>query len=116
MARTLNALRQSRYLPVVVERWIPGANVRADFLGFADVLAIRRGERGVLAIQATTRGHVADRLAQARRRPELAVWLAAGCRFEVWGWHRRAKRWQVYRVSLQLEDLAGELLTGSPAG
>jgi hypothetical protein len=105
-ARTLEYLRRSHYLPDVVERWLPRINRRRDFLGFADILAVRPGDPGVLAIQATTRGHVSDRLARARSRPELVTWLRSGNRFEVWGWYQVADRWRVHRVEVRPQDLA----------
>src|SRR5690606_37554474 len=40
-ARTLAWLREQGWDADVVERWVPGAKVRRDFLGFADILAIR---------------------------------------------------------------------------
>jgi hypothetical protein len=98
----------------VVERWIPKANVRRDLFGCIDVVAVRRGESGVLAIQATTLAHVSARLAKAKGRPELRTWLAAGNRFEVWGWSYRGRRWVVKRVALRGEDLAGVVVEVPP--
>ena len=59
--------------------------------------------------------HVRDRLARARSRPELAAWLAAGNRFECWGWHRLASgRWECVRVAVQAGDLATVVLQAPP--
>jgi hypothetical protein len=107
-------LRRLGYLAAVVERWIPGANVRRDLFGFADVLAVHPRDRQFLLVQATTRDHAANRLAKARARPELLAWLKAGGRFEVQGWTRRAGRWQVRVISVRPEDLAGVILAGPP--
>jgi hypothetical protein len=104
-ARTLAYLRRSNYVADVAERFIPHVNRKRDLLGFADVVAVRRGEPGVLAVQATTRGHVADRLRRCQARPELRTWLAAGNRFEVWGWQLHAGRWRVHRVAVCGADL-----------
>ena len=46
-------------------------------------VAIRAGEP-VLAVQATTGPNGAARLAKAKAEPRLAIWVAAGQRFEVW--------------------------------
>src|SRR5258708_4321439 len=99
-ARTLAHLRASGFLADVCERYIAPIRRKRDLFGFADVLAVRRGISGVLAIQCTTRGHVQDRLIRAKSRRELAVWLAAGNAFEVWGWVQRQGRWRVYRVAV----------------
>jgi hypothetical protein len=114
-ARTLTLLRRRGYLTDVVERFIAGAGergqgIRRNLFGCIDVVAIGIDEPGVLGIQATTIGHVAHRLAKARGRPELRTWLAAGNRFEVWGWARRAGRWRVKIVALTGEDLAAVVL------
>jgi hypothetical protein len=94
----------------VVERWLPHAKVRRDLFGCIDVVAVRRGESGVLAVQATTLEHVAARLAKAKGRPELRTWLAAGNRFQVHGWYRRNGKWDVKIVALRSEDLAGAIV------
>jgi hypothetical protein len=109
-ARTLTLLRRRGFLADVVERWIPRANVRRDLFGFIDLAAIAGGQAGVLGVQATTIGHMAHRLAKARGLPALKVWLAAGNRFEVWGWARRGGRWRVKIVSIRPEDLAAVLI------
>lgn len=98
----------------VVERFIAAVQRKRDFLGFADILACRRIESGVLAVQATTRGHVGDRLKRAQNRPELRTWLAAGNRFEVWGWFFRAGTWDVKRIAVRTEDLTAIAVTNPP--
>lgn len=102
---TLNLLRRSGYVVDVVERWLPRVNRRRDLFGFGDVLAIDRREPGLLLVQCTSIGHVGDRLAKARNRPELAVWLRAGGRFEVWGWVKRGGRWRVKIVKVDAQSL-----------
>jgi hypothetical protein len=109
-ARTLALLRGCRYTADVVERYLHHARRKRDFLGFADVLAVRRGEPGTLAVQATTLAHVRDRLDRCRSRPELVAWLAAGNRLEVWGWFKSAGRWKVKRVEVRGEVLADVVL------
>jgi len=104
-ARTLARLRASGYLADVCERYIAVVQRRRDLFGFADVLAIRKGESGVLAIQATTRAHVQDRLGKAKARRELVIWLSAGNGFEVWGWYKPVDHWKVHRVALTGSDL-----------
>jgi hypothetical protein len=109
-ARSLTYLRRLGYLPAVVESWVPHANLRRDLFGFADVLAVHPRDKLFLLVQVTTAGHLAGRLAKAKRRPELAAWLRAGGRFEVHGWEHRAGRWQVRRVEVHGPALADVVL------
>lgn len=104
-ALTLAHLRRHGFLADVVERWLPHVHRRRDAFGFADILAIDCREPGLLLVQCTTQAHVRDRLAKARGRPELAAWLRAGGRFEVWGWGKRAGRWRVKIVAVRGGDL-----------
>ncbi len=81
-----SALRRERWLcfagkatsPPRSRRWLPVVCRRCDVWGFGDVLAANPTARVVLIVQATTADHVADRLAKARRQPELTAWLRAG--------------------------------------
>ncbi len=95
-ARTLTVLRRLGYLPAIVERWIPGANVRRDLYGCIDIVAIQANEHGVLGIQATSLPNISARLKKAKALPALEIWLLAGNRFEVWGWRGS----EVKRVSV----------------
>jgi hypothetical protein len=113
-ARTLAYLRRLGYLAAAVERWIPGANVRADLWHFADVLAVHPRDRLFLLVQATTTDHAAHRLGKAKARPELLAWLKAGGAFEVHGWTRRSGRWHVKRVAVVTADLTGIVLCAPP--
>lgn len=90
-ARTLAWLREQGWDADVVERWVPGANVRRDFLGFADILAIR-GE-ATLAVQACSATDVAKRVAKVRSSATAPHWLASPAR-KLWivGWRKYAKR------------------------
>jgi len=73
-----------RTLLSVVEKWLP-IERRRDLFGIGDVLGVHpRGE--FLLVQCTSASNVSARVAKARSTPELATWLKAGGRFEVWGW------------------------------
>jgi hypothetical protein len=106
-ARTIKLLRKAGYLAEVVERWlpIPGKSVKRDLFHIADVLAVHPRQHVFLLVQCTSLGHVADRLAKTKGRPELATWLAAGGRFAVWGWFRRNGVWRAKQVEVRGEDL-----------
>jgi hypothetical protein len=109
-ARSLHCLRRLGFTVDVVERWLPHACVRRDLFGFADVLAVHARDRVFLLVQCTTAGHVAHRLAKAKRRPELLAWLKAGGIFELHGWHKRGERWTCRRVAVGVQDLAAIVL------
>ena len=85
-ARTLARLRELGYRADVVERRLPGCLVTRDLFGIADAIAVHPGARAVLLVQATTAGHVVDRLRRVRGQPDLPALLAAlGCEIEVRG-------------------------------
>ena len=91
--RTLAALRKDGWTAEVVERWIPGANIRRDLFGFGDILAMHP-DHGILMVQATSTPHVRDRIAKLLAVPTLLRWLQASPHnhVEVWGWAKRGAR------------------------
>ena len=97
-SRTLKRLRDQGYLADVVEKWIPGANIRRDLFGFIDVLAIKGGF--VLAVQATSYSNVPARVNKISDHENLPFVRAAGWTIEVWGWHKVKNRWQVRIVDV----------------
>lgn len=105
--RTLATLRENGYNAHVVEKWNQWAHRRQDFGGFADVLAYKEGESGVLAIQACADngGDVSAHFHKLCGVPDLLVWLKAGNRCEIWGWGKRGaagkrKLWTLRIVGL----------------
>jgi hypothetical protein len=110
-ARTLSELRRLGYLAAVVETWIPRIERRRDLFGIADVLAVHPRDKAVLLVQATSAGHVQDRLRRVQARPETAVLLRAGLAVEVWGWRRLDGRWHCRRVAVRPGDLAAVVLS-----
>jgi hypothetical protein len=97
--RTLARCRAQGWPVQVVERYIPQARRRVDLFGAIDLVALD-GLPGVLGIQACSGGDAATRMAKARALPEIAAWVGAGNRFEVWAWRKvgpRGKRklWEV---------------------
>jgi len=88
----------------VVERWIPRAFVRKDFIGCIDILAFAKNgaESGVIGIQATSLANVSHRVAKAKASPLLPHWLQAGNRFAVHGWGKKKNRWTCKEVSFPL--------------
>ena len=74
-AFTLRYLRRSGYLAEVVERWIPGANIRKDLFGIIDLVAITVDEP-ILGIQATS---LTNACAHGSPRPVAAPPWPSGC-------------------------------------
>lgn len=110
-SRTLEYLRRNGLTAGVVEKWVPQTRRRVDFLGFADVLALESGRRGVLAIQATSGDHHADRVQKIVRLLTAKRWLECGNRIEVWSWRKKGKAgerkvWTIRREPIVLADLA----------
>ena len=85
-------------------------SITRDFLGVVDVIGAKAGEP-ILAVQTTCASNAAARLTKARAELRLRAWLAAGGRFEVWSWGKRAGRWEVRRVELTGPDLEARDLT-----
>ena len=94
--RSLKVMRERGYLTEVVERWIPGANIRKDLFGFIDILAIAplstvEGDL-VVAVQSTSGSNVAARIKKITEHENLAAVRKAGIRILVHGWTKRRKR------------------------
>ena len=93
--RSLAALRDLGYLVEVVEKWNSFTRTRKDLWGWADLLAIRRGE--VLAVQVTSEG-VANRVKKVMDSETIARVREAGVRVEVHGWRKNVKGRYVQRI------------------
>ena len=93
--RSLKALRELGYLVEVVEKWNSFTRTRKDLWGWADLLAIRRGE--VLAVQVTAQA-VANRVAKVAASETVGRVREAGIRIEIHGWRKNAKNRYVQRV------------------
>lgn len=87
-ARSLKHLRKLGYEAEVVEKWIPGANIRRDFLGFIDIIAIKDDE--VIGVQATSGDNVSKRVAKITVHEKLPIVRRVGWRVVVHGWSKRA--------------------------
>jgi hypothetical protein len=87
-ARSLAYLREQGWHAEVVERneRTPHKTWKVDLFGFADVLAIRAGER--LLVQATDDTSVSKRVRKVADSPLVGLVREAGFRIEVWGWRR----------------------------
>ena len=100
-SRTLKLLRDEGWRAAVVEKWIPGVNIRKDLFEFIDILALKGGE--TLAVQACAASSMSAR--QHKIVDDCAEQLSdvreAGWRVEVIGWRKNSKgRWVARRVDL----------------
>ena len=93
--RSLAALRELGYLVEVVEKWNSFTRTRKDLWGWADLLAIRRGE--VLAVQVTSTG-VSSRIKKIMDSETIGRVREAGIRIEVHGHRKNTKGKYVMRV------------------
>jgi hypothetical protein len=96
---TLRQLRTDGWpLVAVVEHFNPHAHIRQDLFGIIDVLAV--GPNGTLAIQATSTPHIAERVRKLAEHDNIAHIREAGWQIHVWGWHKKAGRWQVKQIDV----------------
>ena len=93
--RSLAALRELGYLVEVVEKWNSFTRTRKDLWGWADLLAVRRGE--VLAVQVTATG-VSSRIKKIMDSETIGRVREAGIRIEVHGHRKNSKGKYVMRV------------------
>ena len=90
------ALMEERgYTVEIVEKWIPGANIRKDFLGFGDLLCMRADPPDVVLVQTTSDSNLASRVNKITESVHLALVRALGWGVHVHGWGKRKNRWQV---------------------
>lgn len=94
--RTLKLMRDRGYHAEVVERWIPGANIRRDFAGIIDVLCL--GEDEIVGVQATSASNVSARVKKIAEAETLPILRRAGVRVLVHGWVKRGRFWVVREV------------------
>ena len=98
----------------VVERWLPKVNRKRDLFGCIDIVAVGGGRVGILGVQATSLSNVSARVKKSIALPALEVWLAAGNRFEVWGWAEYGDGWHVKKIAIQAGDMRPVIITRVP--
>ena len=90
-ARTLEMCRRNGWYADVVERWIPGANIRRDLFGCIDIVAM--SDQSMIGIQATSAANVSSRVSKIKNKctePAL-IWLLHA-ELQVWGWRKYPRR------------------------
>ena len=103
---SLDYLRGLGYVCEVVERWIPsqkgGQRIRRDFLGIADIIALRDGE--TVAVQTTTRGQISAHARKIAAAEHIGTLHKAGWRVVIHGWHQpNGPRTRYQMEELELE-------------
>jgi hypothetical protein len=98
--RSLAHLRELGYHVEVVEKWNSFTKQRKDLWGWADLLAIRKGE--VLAVQVTASA-VSDRIKKIMASDTLSSCKRCRDSLEVHGWRKSAK---TNRYVLRIEDIS----------
>jgi hypothetical protein len=92
-------MRERGFHAEVVEKWVPGANIRRDLWGFADVLCIGSA-KPITVVQSTSDSNVAARIAKIAESPLVSLVREAGIRILVQGWRKVKGRWQVREVDV----------------
>ena len=87
---SLKLLREQGWLVDVVEKWIPGANIRKDLYGFGDLLCIKG--KDTLVVQTTTASNMSARINKIADHENVRKVREAGWAIHVHGWHLDAKR------------------------
>ena len=123
-ARSLKHLRDQGFTAQVVERWIPGANLRKDLFGGIDIVCVGgKDEIGprfdTLGVQSTSDSNVSARREKMLAIPELRLWLECGNRLVIHGWAKKGprgkpKRWALREVEIHLSDFT-KVEVSSPA-
>lgn len=108
--RSLKYLREQGFTVAITERWNSYARIRQDLFGFIDLVAIRRGDDNVLAIQTTVGSVVSERIKKIASLDAALVWLDTGSRIVVHGWRKAGERgkrktWQVREIEVTAELL-----------
>ncbi len=93
--RSLEYLREQGYHCEIVEKWNAWTKQRKDLWGWADILAIRKGE--VLAVQVTAT-NVSARIKKIQESETVALVRDAGIRIEVHGHRKNSKGKYVMRI------------------
>jgi len=84
-------LRDRGYRADVVEKWIPGANIRKDLFGVIDILAIKDDE--TLGVQCTSYSNTSSRVQKIADCDATPDMRQAGWSIYVHGWHKVKNRW-----------------------
>lgn len=92
-------MRERGFYAEVVERWIPGANIRRDLFGFIDILCLSdTGE--LVGVQSTSASNLAARITKIAESPLVGRVRKAGIRIVAHGWKKVKGRWEAREVDV----------------
>lgn len=108
--RSLKFLRDQGWTAEVVERWIPGANIRKDLFGFCDIFCFSPERRQFLMVQTTTWSHLSEHVRKILSLPVVVGWLSAGGFVQAHGWKKvgprgKRKKWEVEVQEITLDSV-----------
>jgi len=112
--RTLRELKKLYNHVDIVERWIPGANIRKDLFGIIDIIALDSA-RGIIGVQSTGSAFSAhwEKLTVSHV-DSTRRWLEVGGVLELWGWRKvkvkrggKAEVWEPRIAVITLDDIGG---------
>jgi hypothetical protein len=83
-------MRRAGYTCQVVERFCSFSKRRIDLFGFIDILCVGKGR--IIGVQATSGGHVANRIAKIHQEPKAQEFIDAGGIILVMGWRTLVAR------------------------
>jgi hypothetical protein len=105
--RSLAEMRGRGYVCDIVERWVPGANIRRDLFGFLDLLCVVADPDSelfrkdpIIGIQTTSADNVAARVRKISGHENLSAVRRAGIAIRVHGWRKVRGRWRLREVHL----------------
>jgi hypothetical protein len=107
--RSIKMLKDEGWEVAIVEKWNTFARIRQDLFGFADLLAMRPGDKPQL-IQVTTTG-IASRIEKIMNEPRALTALLSG--FEIYGhgWRKikvkrggKAMKWEPRIIQVTKDD------------
>ena len=84
-------LRKEGYLAEVVEKWIPGANIRKDLWGWCDIVALKDEE--TVAVQSTSWDNISSRVRKVGESETICAVRKANWTVWVIGWKKKDNRW-----------------------
>lgn len=79
------------YRVEIVERWVPGANIRRDAFGIGDLLVVHPIKQ-IALVQTTTASNVAARISKLHGNAAALDWLRAGGEIHFHGWSQTGAR------------------------
>ena len=128
LQRSKELLEKQGFSVWIVEKWQsyfkknlkPGepSGIRVDLFNMADLVAIKEGQSGVVAVQACGEDimpHIAKLLGfddgetKVEGNKYLPIWLKTGNPFFLWSWRKRGERgkrktWQLREIEFLIQD------------